>query len=148
MMRSTITLLLACCIGCTTAVATDDDRDVLAVEAAITTLMDSPQPAPQPPSPDTGDQFGGPLDTLREAKELIRKGNDLADRGKALLDAAQRDGKITVDVRLPGVPTPADCPDGRCPVSSPRQDAQPATAQAYDCSSGVCRPRLFWRLRR
>ncbi len=148
MMRSTIMLLLACCVGCTAAVATDDDRDVLAVESAVTTLIDAPSPAPQPPPPDTGDQFGGPLDMLRDARALIDKGNALADRGKALLDAAQRDGKITVDVRLPGVPAPADCPDGRCPVPVMQTPTQPATTQAYDCSGGVCRPRLFGRLRR
>ncbi|KKN32869.1 hypothetical protein LCGC14_0809540 [marine sediment metagenome] len=44
---------------------------------------------------------GGPLDIFKQAKELIHKGNKLADRGKKLLDAVQRDGKISVDILLP-----------------------------------------------
>jgi len=62
-------------------------------------LNDKPMPPPIiQPAPK------GLLDTIRAAKALIAKGNALADRGKALLDAAQRDGKITVDIILPDVP--------------------------------------------
>lgn len=46
---------------------------------------------------------GGIFDTIAQAKELIRKGNLLADRGKQLLDAIQEDGKISVDIKLPDV---------------------------------------------
>ncbi len=151
--------------GCAVASALNPPAaDVLACEAALVTLLDAPQPAPVPDAPDLGDAagelYGGPLDTLRDAKELIRKGNDLADRGKALLDAAQRDGKITVDVQLPkpfpvaGTSAPQLCIGGICPVVPPRPEvpAPPpqatATVQGDACPGGVCRPRLLWRFRR
>jgi len=87
---------------------------------------------------------------VREVKELIRKGNELADRGKAILDAAERDGKVTIDIRLPK-PTPlrasAACTEGACPVPGPHAQ-RPA---ASPCAAGVCyapvRPRLFGRRR-
>jgi len=150
-------------------------RDVVAVELALATLADGASPTPSPyscarcrdtgwlthgdghrtPCPDcnpgaAGELYGGPIDTVREVKELIRKGNELADRGTAILDAAERDGKVTIDIRLPK-PTPlrasAACTEGACPVPGP-QAQRPA---ASPCAAGVCyvpsRPRLFGRRR-
>lgn len=171
-------------------VAGHDYRDAVAVEWAVATMTDR-TPQPNPPSPyrcprckDTGwithgdghrtpcpdcsdgssAPYGGPLDTLREAKELIRKGNELADRGKALLDAAEREGKITVDVHLPKSESPpveyrpagGTCPGGFCPYVPPApsegtnaSDARAAGAcSSGSCSRGVLRRRPFWRFRR
>jgi len=172
--------------GCRTRGVFDDFRDAVAVDLALATMTDAdaPQPSPNPPRPDRcprcddtgwithgdghrtpcpdcsdGDSgsYGGPLDTWRDAKDLIRKGNDLADRGTALLDAAQRDGKITVDVRLPDTDVSAggntSCPGGVCPVPPLTWPAQPAEADpatpsaAPGCAGGVCRPRLLGRWR-
>ena len=107
--------------------------------------------------------YGGPLDTLREAKELIRKGNELADRSKALFDRAERDGKISVDIRLPKPnlqsrgpvkkePVTNTCPGGVCPLvpEYPKQPAKPTVTQpaAPSCGNTYCRPRVFSRWRR
>lgn len=137
--------------GCAAVVADPSPAiDVIACEAAVVTLIDAPQPAPQPdPGDQTGATYGGPLDMLRDARELIRKGNDLADRGKTILDAAEREGKVTIDVRLPGTSVRDDCPDGRCPTIPPPTSVPVAqTGTTYDCSGGVCRRGLFGRLRR
>ena len=174
--------------------------DAAAIDFALATMTDSDVPAPpapdkcprcngngwithgdghKTPCPDchngSAGPYGGPLDTLREAKELIAKGNELADRSKALLDAAERDGKITVDIRLPkatppvlGEAAPAagktTCPGGFCPYvpvpTDPGQATAPTTGtdagdansawscSGSSCSRGVSRPRLFWRFRR
>lgn len=39
-------------------------------------------------------ELGGPIDTIRQAGEVVRE-------ARALLDAAKREGKVTIDVRLP-----------------------------------------------
>ena len=128
MKRFCVVFALLCSCGCTAPQAESDYRDAVAVDLALATMTDSPAPLPKPdrcercrgtgylthgdghrtPCPDCQGgaeaSFGGPLDTLRDAKELIRKGSDLADRGKTILDQAQRDGKITVDIRLPEPP--------------------------------------------
>lgn len=182
MKRLCLLWVLLCCCGCEAVRAESDWRDAAAVDLAVAMMVDAPAPKPdrcerckgtgyithgdghRTPCPDcqaaVGESFGGPLDTLRDAKELIRKGNDLADRSKALLDAAQRDGKITVDVQLPkpfplaGTSAPQSCPGGICPVVPPRPEvpAPPpqaaATVQGNTCPGGVCRPRLLWRFRR
>ncbi len=175
--------------GCQPAQPPADYRDGVAVELTVATMAAdrAPQPEPEPPGPydcprckDTGwithgdghrtacpdcsdrgtGSYGGPLDAWREAKELIRKGNDLADRGKAIFDAAERDGRITVDVRIPDssptvgpsscgfcpvVPVP-DLPAPDLPVLPPPEAAQPAMTQG--CADGVCRGRLVRRWRR
>jgi hypothetical protein len=171
--------LTAC--GCEALTQAEDYRDAAAVDLAAATMTSSPAPSPpvpekcprcggtgwiehgdghRTPCPDcqgqAGDAYGGPLDTLHDAKELIRKGNELADRSKAIFDQAELDGKITVDVRLPKpAPTQArsgSCPGGICPlvpplpVDAPPEVAAPAATQG--CSGGVCRPGLFGRRRR
>jgi len=143
--------------GCDTPPSQPTDwTPVIATEAAKVTMEKPVPPAPDPePDDDTGDSgqpVTGPLDTYRDAKELIRKGNELADRGKAILDAAEREGKVTVDVRLPktAVPNPppsGPCPGGVCPVQPNQVTVQPQCTTAprayYDR-----RPRLFGRWRR
>ncbi|NLS96685.1 MAG: hypothetical protein GXX96_31500 [Planctomycetaceae bacterium] len=167
-------------VGCYAGRLSANDHDAASVDLAVATIAAERVPAPRPPQPyscprcqDTGwithgdghrtpcpdcsdgssGPYGGPLDTLRDAKDLIRKGNDLADRSKALLDAAQRDGKITVDVHLPDPNAPAagSCPGGVCPaplagVRKPVVVEQPTVGQ--QCPGGVCQPRLLWRSRR
>ena len=98
-------LLLA---GCEPTTRADCFRDAAAIDLALATMTDGQSPAPTPdkclrcggdgwithgdghktPCPDCQDgagPFGGPLDTIRGAKDLIRKGNELADRSKDLL---------------------------------------------------------------
>lgn len=182
MQRLLLLLWVLCCCGCEAVRTGSDWRDVVAVDMAVATMTDAPAPKPdrcerckgtgvithgdghRTPCPDcqatAGESFGGPIDTLRDVRELIRKGNDLADRSKALLDAAQRDGKIRIDVQLPkpfplaGTLAPQSCPGGICPVVPPRLEvpASPpqaaATVHGTTCPGGVCRPRLLWRFRR
>ena len=142
--------------------------DAAAIDFALATMTDSDVPAPpapdkcprcngngwithgdghKTPCPDchngSAGPYGGPLDTLREAKELIAKGNELADRSKALLDAAERDGKITVDIRLPKTTPPVlgetppavgktTCTGGFCPyVPAPPIPAGTPTDQGH-----------------
>jgi len=187
MKRFCLLMLMVCLCGCEVARSADDYRDAAAVDLAISTMVDTPVPQPGPspakcfrcngtgwithgdghktPCPDcqegSAGQYGGPLDTFRDAKALIAKGNALADRGKFLLDAAQREGKITLDVRLPKPTaiqsikrpdTKLSCPGGSCPwgpdkpdVLKPTSDVTVATS---DCSVGIWRPRLLRRLRR
>jgi hypothetical protein len=91
-----ILLLLMVCTGCQNQ--TPDVRDAVSCDLAVAMFTQEVVPVP---APDTGALPTGPLDIVRDAKSLIEKGNVLADRGKQILDAAQRDGKVTVDVRLP-----------------------------------------------
>lgn len=137
-----------------------DWTPVIAAEGAVVTMEPAKEPGPAPqPAPDAGSS-AGPIDTFRDAKALIEKGNALADRGKAVLDQAQRDGKITVDIRLPTPPaageqtqpqTVGPCPGGVCPLRPP---AQPSVTPAETAqptpqrSGGYYQPRLFWRWRR
>jgi hypothetical protein len=116
--------------------------------------------------PGSAGQYGNPLDTYRDTKELIAKGNDLADRGKALLDAAEADGKIILAVHLPKVLKSAKaadaktaddrttCPGGVCPYT-PKETPKPKNAvvtrrETVWHSERVVehRPRLLERLRR
>ena len=171
-----IVLMMLCVLG---AMEPNDWTPVIATEGAMVTLeKTAPAPLPQPPQPKpdpdgagaAGQTVAGPLDTLRDAKELIRKGNNLADQSVAILDQARRDGKITVDIRLPK-PTAADmvapptprktCFSGTCThlpswaASAPGDDApvnptpsSTNTPTRQACQGSVCRSRLFWRFRR
>jgi hypothetical protein len=158
----------------TSAVQVNDWTPVAAAEGAMVTIDSGLQPAPQPapkPAPDgtgKGAKIEGPLDSYREAKALIEKGNALADRGKAILDQAQQDGKITVDIRLPTSPagnlqfkptSGSTCPNGNCPNRACPNGTCPYAAQAEDspsaggeprqtCSNGNCKARRFLRWRR
>jgi hypothetical protein len=146
------TILLVLILAATQDTQRSDCTALAATQGAMVTLEKVPAPAPSPtPAPD-GAAIGGPIDTYHDAKTLIDKGNALADRGKSLLDQAQRDGKITVDIRLPLVPgTDAlvayppgrTCRSGRCPLRSadptppagnPQTQANPSEA----CAGGVC----------
>ncbi len=116
---------------------------LIATEASVVTMTERDAPQVEPNDTDLGQPVGGPLDSIRDAKELVRKGNELADRGKALLDQAERNGKITVDIHLPG--------------SDPKQEtssSESAVTNRCSSSSGrtvrnsARRPLLFWRWRR
>lgn len=84
---------------------------------------------------------GNPFDIIQQAKELIRKGNELAKRGKDLLDAFEQDGKVTIDIKLPTKPTVV--PKVSVPANS-------------GCSGGSCKsnfrspvkPKTRWRWKR
>jgi hypothetical protein len=116
---------------------------LIATEASVVTMAKPAPPQIEPDDTDLGQGVGGPLDSIRDAKELVRKGNELADRGKALLDQAERNGKITVDIHLPGSePKGATC------------ESESAITNSCSTSSGRTvrysprRPLLFWRWRR
>jgi hypothetical protein len=171
-------LTCLCLCGCEAVTWGDDSRDAAAVDLATATMAPSPAPAPakclrcrgtgwiehgdghRTPCPEcqqgSAGPFGGPLDTLHDAKELITKGNALADRGKAILDQAERDGKITVDIRLPkSVATQArngSCPGGICPLMPPMPVQTPPDVVPFPatqgCPGGVCRLGLLGRRRR
>ncbi len=183
--------------GCLPTPAVADPRDAAAVEWAVATMVSDhapqPQPDPQPyaclrcqdtgwiihgdghrtrcPDCSDGSGKGSPLDTLRDARELIRKGNELADRGKAILDRAERDGKITIDVRLPKpnlrqeVIAPSQkstmsCQNGVCSLVPQQPGQTPATPQSAasssttsacgtsSCSTPSRRTRTLWRRNR
>ena len=152
---------MICLFAATLLAAPPDD---VAVDFSVATMIEGKGPAPGP-SPydcptckDTGwimhgdghqtkcpncDLAGSPFNIIKQAKELIRKGNLLADRGKALLDAAQEEGKLTIDIRLPQVPT--DCPDGKCStaVSVPEVPAiqHQGVSVELSCPDGKCSTR-------
>ena len=177
--------------GCLPNEAALDLRDAVAVDLALATMTDhAPAPQPDPPTPydcprckDTGwithgdghrtpcpdcsdgssGDYSGPLDTWRDAKDLIRKGNELADRSKQLFDRAERDGKIRVDIQLPKPSLESQstarqkavtqsCPSGVCPVvPEPPKRTAPTVATQPAAPSGTrtyYRPRIFWRWRR
>ena len=182
--------LLVCLCGCEAARSADDYRDAAAVDLAIATMDEAPQPGPSPakcsrcngtgwithgdghrtPCPDcqegSASHYGGPLDTLRDAKTLIAKGNALADRGKMLLDAAKADGKIMLAVHLPNVLRSScttktiqidkkqTCPGGVCPYRPPavtKTKDKIVTSQKTVWRSKVAfwhRPRILGRFRR
>lgn len=152
-MLNVMLLAAVVCLGCAKDEAPTDWTPVITTEAAKVTIEKPAPPAPEPDD-DTGDSgqpVTGPLDTYRDAKELIRKGNDLADRGKAILDAAEREGKVTVDVRLPKTavssPPSGPCPGGVCPVQPNQATVQPQCTTAPRVYY-YRRPRLFGRWRR
>ncbi len=168
----------------TTAFAAPPDE--VAVDFATATMVDGVSPTPNPspfncptckdtgwimhgdghqtkcPNCDLANLPGGFLDVVRQAKDLIRKGNELADRGKAILDAVQREGKLTVDIRLPKIS--ADCPDGKCStaVFVPQVSATQyqGTSSKLSCPDGKCsissyrrsqtkpKPKTRWRWKR
>jgi len=146
------TILMVLVLAATQDAQRTDCTALTATQGAMVTLEKAPAPAPTPkPAPD-GAPVGGPIDTYRDAKTLIDKGNALADRGKALLDQAQRDGKITVDIRLPTPSAPAatatcplggTCRNGRCPLrqaelTPPASNPQTPSKPGGDCPGGVC----------
>lgn len=162
-------------LGCRTTEAESDCADEVAVDLAVSTMADAAPKPPQPydcprckdagwithgdghrtPCPDCSDgdsgPRGGPLDTWHDAKELIRKGNDLADRSEALFDQAEHDGKITVDIQLPkpDASTTRTCPGDVCPI--PAQPREPVVRQPAATShrkTYTSRRRLFRRWRR
>jgi hypothetical protein len=151
-------LILVMMFSLSSAVWSNDWTPPIAAEGAIMTIEMDVSAVPTPsPKPDTdgvrrGAKLESPIDTYREAKTLIEKGNALADRGKAILDQAQKDGKITVDIRLP-----ADSPSKQkadltclgCPAETQVEDQSPASNEsAQACSGGVCKQRRFLRWRR
>ena len=185
-MKRLLLIFVLIIAGCQPSETVNDYRDAVAVDLAVATMTDAaPQPKPDPPGPydcprceDTGwithgdghrtpcpdcsdgssGPYGGPLDTWHDAKDLIRKGNELADRGKVLFDRAERDGKLTVDIQLPKPnlqrqlpikeePVANACPGGVCPLV-PAQPNQTATPQAApSCGRNYSRPHIFWRWR-
>lgn len=132
--------------------------DAVPCELALASVCGSPladfgsSPTPAP-SPDDeigqaiGDRPQGWI--FSDAKALIAKGNALADRGKAILDAAERDGKITLDVKLPKPAARSQCPDGSCPLTL--EFAVEPDPDAGGCPDGSCAlssragRRLRWR---
>lgn len=160
-MKSLIMVLM---VSFTSAVWSNEWTPLVATEGAMLTLEKETPPAPQPmpkPNPDgagKGAQVESPLDSFREAKALIAKGNALADRGKAILDRAQQDGKITVDIRLPTPPandslprrkTMETCPGGTCPLQAQAKDPSPANGEPMPtCNRGDSKSRRFLRWRR
>ena len=146
-MRYGWVFLITICAGCSAAVLPVDWTPLVATEAALITLAGDESPQPQLEDTDvTGEPVGGPLDTIHEARELIRKGNELADRGQAILDQAERDGKITVDIRLPDPGTRSEAPQPDAACNS--ECATPAARTVRYTQRPTRRPLLFWRWRR
>lgn len=145
------TILLALVFAATPSPQPNEWTPLAATEGAVVTL-EKPQPLPPAPAPKpdpdgAGAKVGGPIDTFREAKALIDKGNALADRSKAILDQAQRDGKITLDIRLPTPPNspaqatcPPDgfCPSGTCPMLAPQWTSPAGKPQTQSTTGGRC----------
>lgn len=177
-------MILLCCFlpllsGCSTETATAEYLDIAACDMAMATLTEPAAPLPAPlPAPD-GDkgEFGGPIDTIRDAKLLIAKANKAVDRGTSILDAVERDGKVTVDIKLPKpvakaakekpvrtrIVTRRVCDGTSChyeKVEVPIEEEatpfdeteQKEASAATEKSCGSCgvfrRPRLLWRWRR
>lgn len=207
-MRLLLIFLTAICLlplltGCDTATATADYTDVAAADMALATMVDTSLPTPAPgkcekcggdgwldhgdghrtPCPECNPgapllRLGGPVDTIREAKALIRKANKAVDRGTAILDAVERDGKVSVDIKLPrvakvtsavrtrtitrrvcdgqschyeDVQVPIDEDDEPTPFDEPKEEATTqaaGTCNSCDNSNTFRRRGLFWRWRR
>jgi hypothetical protein len=128
--------------GCRQEPAVANWQDIAAGELALA-IVEGDGPAPAAPAPGPGPDDTGALPQgwiISDARDLIAKGNALADRGKAILDAAERDGKVTVDVRLPGGAKKREEASGRKPP------ANSLPLHGSECTGGVCRPRLLpWR---
>ena len=155
-----VAVLMTICVaftGCSNRPARADQAGALAAcEGALVSLEAESRPAPVPAPDDAAGTppVTGPLDTLRDARELIQKGNALADRTKRLMGAAQREGGLWLFARMPGGPAPvpkaspgapADCPEGTCPLLPVPENAQkpaPAAARGRDpparCPEGAC----------
>lgn len=142
-----VTILLAV----TPSTQANEWTPLMATEGAVVTLEKPLPPAPRPTPDGATAQVGGPIDTYRDAKTLIDKGNALADRGKVILDQVEREGKITVDIRLPQGPlhsqTPASCSlngtcrGSTCPVTPSQQIPVNSDAPSdfcKHCPGGVC----------
>lgn len=127
---------------------------LVAVAAAEAAMHDGSTPAPDPaPDPDPDDDDGsgakpaGPLDFYRDAKALVAKGNALADRGKAILDRAEAEGKVTIDVKLPGADKAekpsgnAQAPPAQSPAGSDTGESTAGENEQRDCSDGSCQAR-------
>jgi hypothetical protein len=159
-------LILLMMVSFTSAVWSNDWTPRVAGEGAMVTIEMEVAAAPLPPPNSDGVGIGAklesPIDTYREAKSLIEKGNALADRGKRILDEAEKDGKITVDIRLP-VPVTNDsqsrqkantncsggsCSDGKCPFQSQAEDQQPASNEPTQACCGDRKSRHILRWRR
>jgi hypothetical protein len=142
-------LLVTVCAGCGGVMLPVDWTPLVATEAALITMAghDSPQ-AQMEDAEAVGEPVTGPLDTIHDARELIRKGNALADRGQAILDQAERDGKITVDIRLPDPSRQSDTspPESACSDKCPTPAAR--TVRSTTSQRTTRRPLLFWRWRR
>ena len=179
MKRWCCVMLLVCFCISGVVRAAEDYRNAAAVDLAIATMTDDgPAPAKcsrcngtgviahgdghqtacpdcQPGCPGL---YGNPLDTYRDAKTLIAKGNELADRGKAILDAAEADGKIMLSVHLPKVLKSAGeketCPGGVCPyrpteTPKPKNPVTTRRETVWHTETVIeHRPRLLGRLRR
>ncbi len=139
-------LILA--LAATPAVYGSDCTALVSTQGAIVTIEKAAMPTPAPQSAPGAATVGGPIDVYRNARDLIDKGNDLADRGKAILDQAQRDGKITVDIRLPATPS-STCPQGwtcngnsctrtRDTTKLPDMPSSATSSCHGDCPNGVC----------
>lgn len=151
--------------------------DEVAVDFATATMIDGVSPTPNPspfncptckdtgwiihgdghqtkcPNCDLAKLPGGFFDVVRQAKELIRKGNELADRGKSILDALQRDGKITVDIKIPkiskidiSIPI-IDCPDGSCKVPQ-KYSTNSYERRVNEYQRTYTKPKSRWRWKR
>ncbi len=158
-------LAICCLILFVSVICSAAPPDEVAVDFATATMIDGVPPAPDPspydcltckdtgwiihgdghqtkcPNCDLAKLPSGPLNIIWQAKELIRKGNKLAQRGKDLLDAFERDGKVTIDIKLPIKPTVVS------------KVIAPANSK---CSSGSCKsnfrspvkPKTRWRWKR
>lgn len=127
----------------TPAVYGGDCTALVSTQGAMVTI-EKATPTPATQSAPGAATVAGPIDVYRNARDLIDKGNDLADRGKAILDQAQRDGKITVDIRLPATPSSTcqrgwTCDGNRC-TRATETTALPdsPSSPTADCSNVVC----------
>jgi len=142
------TIFVTFLIAMTSNALANEWTPLVASEGAAVTIERQSAPAPQPAPDGAAPQVGGPIDTYRDAKTLIDKGNALANRGKAIFDQVERDGKITVDIRLPPSlkstnSTSGTCRDGTCPIPSRPQTPLVDKPQTHSntgghCPSGVC----------
>jgi len=128
-------------------------QDVIACEMALASMTPDPDVTPEvcalcngtgwithgdghkTPCPECsdGDLYGGPLDTVRQVKELIRRGDELTAWGLALKQQADNEGKVTIDIRLPG--SMAIAPP---PIAAPPNEAPPNEIARIDCTGDVC----------
>jgi hypothetical protein len=153
--------LILCAMSLHSAVMTNDWTPLVAAEGALVTIeMDVssvplPSPLPKLDGAGKGVKLESPLSTYRDAQSLIQKGNELADRGKAILNRAEREGKLTVDIRLPALPADDSssrrktCSSGNCPLSvKVPEDTSTNDKPAQTHRSGPFRHRHCGRERR
>jgi hypothetical protein len=135
--------LFSLSVGGGAVILTLDWTPLVATEASVVTMTQREPPLVEPDDADIGQPAGGPFDSIRDAKELIRKGNELADRGKTILDQAERNGKITVDIRLPESGTKWKTTESETACTGNRSSSTGRTVRY-----STRRPLLFWRWRR